>query len=70
MGIWQRLVTVLSHLIASFRTNAAVTNLSQVGNVLTFCIGINMVWDKKIRISNMLPSVFLAILWAYLPVSL
>ena len=70
VGIWQGLVTVLSHLIASFLTDAAVTNLSLVGNVLIFCIGINMVWDKKIRISNMLPSVFLAILWAYLPVSL
>lgn len=38
-----------------------------IGSVLIFCIGVNLVWGKKLSVANMLPSVLLAILAAYLP---
>lgn len=45
----------------------AVAYLSLIGSVLIFCIGVNLVWGKKLSVANMLPSVLLAILAAYLP---
>ena len=37
-------------------TDAALSNLSLVGSVLVFCVGLNLVWGKKIRVANLLPS--------------
>ncbi len=35
--------------------------------ILIFCVGINLVWGKTIRVANMLPAVLLSVLAAYLP---
>ena len=40
-----------------------------IGSVLIFCVGINLVWGKKLNVANMLPSVLLAILAAYVPLN-
>ena len=60
-------ITLLAHLISPVMTETAVTYLSLIGSVLIFCIGINLVWGKKINVANMLPAVLLAVLAAYLP---
>ena len=51
-------------------TEAALGNLSLVGNILIFCVGVNLVWGKKFRVANMLPAVFLAAAAAFLPIAL
>ena len=61
-------ITLLARLIAPFMTQAAIANLSLIGSILIFCVGINLVWGKKVRVANMLPAVLLAVLAAYLPV--
>ena len=60
-------ITLLSTLIAPFMTEAAIANLSLVGSILIFCVGVNLVWGKKVRVANMLPAVLLAVFAAYLP---
>jgi len=60
-------ITLLARLIAPFLTAAAISNLSLVGAILIFCVGVNLVWGKKVRVANMLPAVLLAVLAAYLP---
>lgn len=40
-----------------------------VGSVLIFCVGINLVWDKRIRVANLLPAVVLAVIAAFLPIN-
>lgn len=60
-------ITLLARLIAPFLTAAAISNLSLVGAILIFCVGVNLVWGKKVRVANMLPAVLLAVLSAYLP---
>lgn len=60
-------ITILAHLIAPLMTAAAISNLSLVGAILIFCVGVNLVWGKKVRVANMLPAVLLAVLAAYLP---
>ncbi|MDY5643130.1 MAG: DUF554 family protein [Candidatus Faecousia sp.] len=35
--------------------------------MLIFCVGINLVWGKKVRVANLLPAVILAAAAAFLP---
>lgn len=65
--IFEGCITLLARLISPVMTETAVAYLSLIGSVLIFCIGINLVWGKKIKVANMLPAVLLAILAAYLP---
>lgn len=48
-------------------TDAALANLSLVGNILIFCVGINLVWGKKIKVANLLPAILVAVIAAFLP---
>ena len=60
-------ITLLARLIAPIMTDAALANLSMVGNILIFCVGLNLVWGKKIRVANLLPAIVLAVIGTYLP---
>ena len=62
-------ITLLAKLIAPVMTETAAAYLSLIGSILIFCVGLNLVWGKKIRAANMLPAVLLAVLAAYLPVN-
>lgn len=61
-------VTALAVLIKPLMTDAALANLSMVGNILIFCVGVNLVWGKKIRVANLLPAIILAAAAAFLPI--
>ena len=65
--IFEGCITLLAHVISPIMTETAVSYLSLIGSVLIFCIGVNLVWGKKINVANMLPAVLFAILAAYLP---
>ena len=65
--VFEGLVTLLARLVAPVMTQQAVANLSLIGSVLIFCVGVNLVWGKKIRVANMLPAVVLAVAAAYVP---
>ena len=69
VGILQGSVTLLATCIEPLMTEAALSNLSLVGNMLIFCVGINLVWDNtKIKVANMLPAILVAVIWAFLPI--
>jgi uncharacterized membrane protein YqgA involved in biofilm formation len=63
-------VTILARWIEPLMTRAALSNLSFVGAVLIFCVGLNLIWKNTIRVANLLPSVVIAVVFAFLPVSL
>ena len=65
--IFEGSVTLLARLVAPVMTDTAIAYLSLIGSILIFCEGINLVWEKRIRVANMLPAVVLAVLAAYLP---
>lgn len=67
VGVVQGVVTIFSQAIQPFVTVAALSNLTLVGSVLIFVLGVNMVWDKHIPVSNMFPAVILAVGWSLLP---
>ncbi len=60
-------ITLLARLISPIMTPLAISYLSLIGSILIFCVGLNLVWGKKVRVANMLPAVLLAVLAAYLP---
>lgn len=62
-------VTALAQFIKPVMTDAALSNLSLIGSVLIFCVGVNLVFGKKVRVANLLPAVVLAAAAAFLPVS-
>ena len=65
--LFEGALTVLARLISPIMTETAVAHLSLVGAVLIFCVGVNLVWGKKVRVANMLPAVVFAALSACLP---
>ena len=67
--IFEGSITLLARLISPIMTSLAIQYLSLVGSILIFCVGVNLVWGKKLRVVNMLPAVILAVIAAYLPVS-
>ncbi|MBR4878436.1 MAG: DUF554 domain-containing protein [Clostridia bacterium] len=66
VGLWQGAVTLLAQLIKPLMTEMALLYLSFVGSVLIFCVGINLVWGKKINVANMLPSIIFAVIAAFI----
>lgn len=65
--VFQGVITALSRLIEPIMTAPALANLSLVGSILIFCVGVNLVWGKKVRVANFLPAIVFAVACAYLP---
>lgn len=66
LAIWQGLMTLLARLIMPLMTETALASLSFVGSVLIFCVGVNLLFGKKVKVANYLPALVIAILWALL----
>ena len=66
--LWEGGLTLLASAVRPILTEAALGYLSLVGSVLIFCVGVNLVWGKKIRVANLLPAVALAVIAAFLPI--
>lgn len=62
-------ITLLARLIAPIMADPAINYLSLIGSILIFCVGINLVWGKRIRVANMLPAVIIAVIAAYVPIA-
>ncbi|MGO5130826.1 DUF554 domain-containing protein [Mitsuokella jalaludinii] len=63
VGVFQGSITLFARLIAPWMTEAALANLSYVGNILIFCVGINLLFGYRIRVANLLPALLIAIFW-------
>lgn len=59
-------ITLFAVFIKPFMTQTALDYISLIGSILIFCVGLNLVWGKKIRVANLLPSILLAFAAAYL----
>lgn len=70
VAVFQGLITALVRLIKPLMTDGALANLSLIGSILIFCVGVNLVWDKRIKVANLLPSLVFAVAIAFLPFNL
>ena len=67
VAVFQGTITLLARLISPFVTDAALSNLSLVGSVMIFCVGVNLFFGKKVRVGNLLPALLFAAAWSALP---
>lgn len=67
VGIFQGLITLMARLLEPVMTQAALSNLSLTGSMLIFCVGVNLIWGKKVKVANLLPAIVIAVLWAFFP---
>lgn len=63
--VFQGLVTLLVRFISPILTEMSINYISLIGSILIFCVGVNLIWDNKIKIANMLPSLVAAVVLAY-----
>ena len=66
VGVIQGLLTLGARAVEPLLTDKALGNLSMVGSVLIFCVGINLIWERKVRVANYLPALLFAVAAAYI----
>ncbi len=66
VAVLQGSVTFLSRFIASAMTDIILSNISFVGSVLIFCVGINLILPKTFKVANMLPTVIIAGIFGFI----
>lgn len=62
----QGTLTALSVGLAPFMTTSFLNHLDMVGNILIFCVGINLIWPRTIRVANLLPALIVAVVLSFL----
>lgn len=45
--IFQGLITLLANAVKPIMTDQALANISLTGSILIFCVGLNLIWEKK-----------------------
>lgn len=65
--VLEGLMTLLAVVIKPIMTDLALDYVSLVGSILIFCVGLNLLREKQIRVANMLPAIVLAVIAALLP---
>ncbi len=64
IGIFQGSITLLAELIKPYATTALVDDISLVGSVMIFAVGMNSVFNKKFRVGNMLPALLITAVYS------
>lgn len=59
--VLQGSITLLAASVSAFMTDTILHNISLVGNILIFCVGINLVWPNTIKVANLLPALVVAV---------
>ena len=63
VAVFQGSMTLLARVIEPIMTEKVLNNLSLVGSMLIFCVGVNLIWEKKFKVGNMLPALVVAVVW-------
>lgn len=61
--IYQGTITLTASLIKPFLTASVINEMSAVGGLLIVAIGLNMLDIKRIKVGNMLPAIFIPLLY-------
>lgn len=64
--IYQGTIVIFANLVGPFLTPDIIREISIIGGILIFSIGINMLEIKKIRTANLLPAILIPVLYYHL----
>ena len=63
VGVYQGLITVCASFISPLLTEEIISQMSFVGSILIMGIGLNFLYSPKLKLANMLPSIFIPLIW-------
>ncbi len=63
MAIYQGGITLCAHFIKPYLTDAMIGDMSYIGSILIFTIGVNLTFGKKFKSGNMLPAIIVPIVY-------
>ena len=66
VALFQGTITLFARFLQPVMTAQATANLSLTGSILVFCVGVNLVWGKLIKVADMLPTLIFAVAFAYI----
>jgi len=66
LAIYQGSITLGAKYMEPFLTDTMILQLSFIGSVLIFAIGINMIFGKKIKCGNLLPAILVPVFYQIL----
>ncbi len=61
--VYQGFITLVAHFAGDFISAELTGYLSYVGSALIFCVGINSIFGKKIKVGNLLPALIVPVLY-------
>lgn len=61
--IYQGAITLLAQSLSGVLTDTVILQMSATGGLLIAALGFNMIMDSKVKVGNMLPAVFLPMLY-------
>ena len=61
--VWQGIIFLLAKLIGPFITEAILSQVSIIGGILIFSTGINILEIKKIKTINLIPALFIPLIY-------
>jgi len=61
--LWQGSITLLARVIEPWLSAETISDMSLVGNMLIFCVGINLMFKTGLRVANMLPSLIIVLVY-------
>lgn len=63
--IYQGSITLLAGGLSTILTDNVISNMSAVGSLLIVGLGFNMLGISKIKVANLLPGIFLPIIFGF-----
>ncbi|MCL2079642.1 MAG: DUF554 domain-containing protein [Oscillospiraceae bacterium] len=63
VGVYQGTITILAISVAPYLSDTLITQMSLIGSVLIMAIGLNMLHISKIKTGNLLPAIFIPVLY-------
>ena len=66
--IYQGSITLTASFLSNFLSDVAINNMSAVGSLLIVGLGLNMLGITKIKVSNLLPAVIIAVSLSFINV--
>ncbi len=64
--VYQGSITLLAGVVKPWLTDPIITQMSLVGSVLIFAIGLNLLGIIKIKVGNLLPAIFIPIIYYFI----
>lgn len=61
--VYEGSISLLASFLSNLLSTQAITEMSSVGGILIIAIGLNVLGIKKIKVGNMLPAVFIPLLY-------